>query len=123
MEEFEIEYEKGYYWGVFFIILLVVGLVGHNLVFNSKEEKNKDNAVDIVEEKIDLDSYKGVWQLFLDDGDHFPAHELCISYINDDVVTFDYYLDEHKFVNQTAKMDLDDNSASFEINDELEGEE
>ena len=122
MEEFEIEYEKGYYWGVFFIVLLVVGLVGHNLVFNNKKEKQEKTKVDIIEEKIDFDSYKGVWQLFLDEGDHFPAHELCINYINADIITFNYYLDGYKFENQTAKIVVDDNSASFVINDEVEGD-
>ena len=121
MEEFEIEYEKGYYWGVFFIVLLVVGLVGHNLVFNNKKETKEETKVDVIEEKIDFDSYKGVWQLFLDEGDYFPAYELCINYINDDIITFNYYLDEYKFENQTAKIVVDDNNAFFVIDDELEG--
>ena len=34
MEEFENEYDKGIYWVIFFIGLLIIGLIGHYFVFS-----------------------------------------------------------------------------------------
>ena len=124
MEEFENEYDKGFYWVIFFIGLLVIGLLGHYFVFGySKEEKNNSVIVD-EEQEIDLNSYKGVWQWFLGEDDDYPVQELCISYINGNIISFDYFLkDGYKFENQTAELVSDSDSmyALFEIKDDVEG--
>lgn len=120
MEEFENEYDKGIYWVIFFIGLLVIGLIGHYFVFSYSNDKKEDKKVIEEKKEEDIDAYKGVWQLFEDEDDLYPVQELCINYIDGSIITFDYLLkDGYKFESQTA--DLIDNSASFEINDEVEG--
>ena len=120
MEEFENEYDKGIYWVIFFIGLLIIGLIGHYFVFSYSNEKKEDNKVIEEKKEENIDSYKGVWQLFEDEDDLYPVQELCINYIDGATITFDYLLkDGYKFESQTA--DLISNSASFEIYDRIEG--
>jgi len=115
MEELEKISDKGIYWGIFFSILIVVGVLGHNFVFNFVNEKKTDKNVIVEEEQFDLDSYLGVWQLYGNDEDN-PEQELCINIVDGNVITFDYFVkDVAYFDSQTAEFDY--NMANFEMED------
>lgn len=114
MEEFENEFDKGIYWIIFFVILIVIAVIGYNFVFKYGTKETKKKSETVVNEIFDVDQYKGVWQLF-GDAD-LPEQELCINIIDGSTITFDYYIkDLVYFDSQTAS--LEDEKANFIITD------
>ena len=114
MEELENANDKGIYWIIFFIGLLVIGFLVHNFVFSYKnEEEDIYEGSDEVEE-VDVIDYIGIWQLF-GEGD-IPDHELSILSVDNNVLSFNYYIkDVASFVGQEAI--LNDNVATFDMLD------
>lgn len=114
MEELENSSDKGIYWIIFFIGLLIIGFLVHNFVFSYKnEEKDVREGSDEVEE-FDIIDYIGIWQLFGESD--IPEHELSIISVENNILTFDYYVkDIASFVKQEAK--LDGNVAKFDMVD------
>ncbi len=109
----ELENDKMIYWVVFFVILIILAVVGHYYVFSYADTKEKERE-EVVEEVIDLDKYIGVWQLFGDD--ELPLQEVLVNVIDGSTITFDYYVkDVAYFESQTAS--LEDDTATFSMSD------
>ena len=112
MEELENEYDKGIYWIIFFVIIIIVAILGYKFVFNY--EKNDDSAEEATEEKININDYRGVWALKGEED--LPNEELIIDMIDGSTITFSYFVkDTAYFESQTAEI-IDD-EATFNATD------
>ena len=114
MEELENENDRGIYWVIFFVGLLVIGFIVHNFVFSY--ENDSEEVIETSETtEFDISSYIGIWQLF--GNSDVPENELSIiSVIEDEKIVFDYHIkDVASFEEQIAY--IDGNTASFEMTD------
>lgn len=117
MEELENEYDKGIYWAIFFIGLIIIALLGYKFVFSYNKDEDVSDKDVTLEDNLDIDDYKGIWQLFGDD--EIPEQELCVNIIDGSTITFDYFVrDVAYFESQTAS--LDENTATFTMKDRNE---
>ncbi|MBQ7105513.1 MAG: hypothetical protein IJN90_06620 [Bacilli bacterium] len=120
MEEMENEYDKGIYWLIFFVLILLLGLFLH--FFVSKLNDDKEEDYEIVDEEVEnYASYIGVWQIYGNDDE--PNYELSINVLDGSTVTFDYTAkDVERFESQTATIENDTARFDIKLNDyELKG--
>lgn len=117
MEEMENEYDKGIYWIIFFVLIIILGVFLHSFV--SKFDSSSKNEVEIVDGNVDnYESYIGVWQIY--GNDDVPNYELSINVLDGSTVTFDYAVkDFERFESEIATIEND--TARFSINsDDIE---
>lgn len=114
MEFLDNDDDKGIYWVVFFVILLIIAIVGYKFVFSYHKPKDGKKADEELVEGFTIDDYKGTWMLYGDEDK--VVQELRINIVDGSTLTFDYTIDEVvSFESQTAE--IEDNVATFEIED------
>ena len=116
MEYLENEENKGVYWIIFFLFVIVLIILGYYFVFE-KGVNNKTGNSEIEEKQEDeiIEDYIGIWKTKdSDDGEIITDYELTIIKIDGSSIVFDLKLsEEYIFNNQFG--DLEDNKASFDI--------
>ena len=116
MEYLENEENKGVYWIIFFLFIIVLIILGYYFVFE-KGVNNKTGNSEIEEKQEDeiIEDYIGIWKTKdSDDGEIITDYELTIIKIDGSSIVFDLKLsEEYIFNNQFG--DLEDNKASFDI--------
>lgn len=116
MEYLENEENKGVYWIIFFLFIIVLIILGYYFVFE-KGVNNKTGNSEIEEKQEDeiIEDYIGIWKTKdSDDGEIITDYELTIIKIDGSSIVFDLKLSEdYIFNNQFG--DLEDNKASFDI--------
>lgn len=106
----ETEGEKFIYWGVFFVIIIIMTVGGYFLTFGNKKETNKSQKTETKGE-YNYDKYRGKW--FLKDEEEINE-ELDIDNIDSSKVEFSYSIkDIATFEEQSAI--LEGASADFDI--------
>ena len=111
----ETEGEKFIYWGVFFVIIIIMAIGGYFLAFGNKKDVDTSKKEE-TEEKYNYDKYRGKW--LLKDEEEINE-ELDINSIDSSKVEFSYSIkDIATFENQTALVE--GATAEFDIttNDE-----
>lgn len=111
----ETEGEKFIYWGVFFVIIIIMAIGGYFLAFGNKKDVDTSKKEE-TEEKYNYDKYRGKWLL---KDEEKINEELDINSIDSSKVEFSYSIkDIATFENQTAL--LEGATAEFDIttNDE-----
>ncbi len=114
MEFLDNDNDKGIYWVVFFVILLIMAIVGYKFVFSYHKPKDENKTDEELAEGFKFDDYKGTWVLYGDEDK--VVQELRINIVDGSTLTFDYSIEEIvSFESKTAE--LEDNVATFDIED------
>lgn len=98
----ETEGEKFIYWGVFFVIIIIMAVGGYFLAFGNKKDSNTPKKEE-TEETYNYDKYRGKWLL---KDEEEVNEELDINSIDSSKVEFNYSIkDIANFENQTALLE------------------
>lgn len=116
MDDLDNGMERGVYWTIFLIVVLVIGIGGYILTFGLKRDtKGKKKTDTDITEGVDLNVYKGVWYLTNDHDD--VDREFIIHHVDGDTVVFDYLIkDGPHFLSES--IILADDVGSYDMNSE-----